>query len=63
VLVAVEGLDGHEVGERVVVVVVARNERGSERVAQHARRVNALEEGVVQDAACGALLYTNAPVR
>ena len=62
-LVPVEGLHGHEVGERVVGVVVRGQEVRHGAQVQHGLRVHAGEEGVVQDAASGAFLHAKAPMK
>ena len=61
-LVAIEGLHRHEVGERVVVVVVLRDELRHHGHVRNARGVDAGEEWVVQNAARRALLHADTPV-
>ncbi len=60
-LIAIERLYRHEVRERVVVVVVLGNELGNHREIRHASGVHSGEERVVQNAARGAFLHTDAP--
>lgn len=62
-LVAIEGLHRHEVGERVVVVVVLGDELRNHREVSHASGVHSGEEWMVQNAARGAFLHTDAPAQ
>ena len=60
VLVSIEGLDWHEVRERVVVVVVLGDEGGDGGHLEDTFLVHIGEEGVVEDTAGRAFLDTNA---
>lgn len=59
-LISIERLDWHEVGERIVVVVVLGNEGGDSGHLEDAFLVHGGEEGVVEDTAGRAFLNTNA---
>ena len=62
-LVAIEGLHRHEIGERIMVVVVLGDELRNHREVSHASGVHSGEEWMVQNAARGAFLHTNAPAQ
>lgn len=62
-LISVEGSDGHEVRQRLVVLVGSRNELGYNGAVLDALHVHTREKGVLQNGASGSLRDTNAPVQ
>ena len=62
-LVAIEGLHRHEIGERIMVVVVLGDELRNHCEVSHASGVHSGEKRMVQNTARGAFLHTNAPAQ